>query len=126
MGRGGQIWFLGWVFFRLFCFYIKRGRVISERLSVVANMEVLEASRDTGGDETGSIEDPSTHSEPLCPSGHSAGLDHSDEDGNVSQGTALPSCYADTQCIIWALKQSKTKHLQLGQLVFNTVFRVWQ
>lgn len=49
MGKEGQICFLWWVFFCLFCFSIKKGRVAWERLSVVENTEVLEASRDTWG-----------------------------------------------------------------------------
>lgn len=43
-GRFGFFW-VG--FFSLFCFYIKRGRAVCERLSVTADAEVFEASRDT-------------------------------------------------------------------------------
>lgn len=74
-------------------------------------------------------EDPSTHSESLGTCSHTTGLNHSNEDGNISQRTPLPSCYTDTKCIIWSLKE-KTKQNQTtfltGACLQRSMFRVQQ
>lgn len=42
----------------------------------------------------------------MCPSSHAVSLDHSDEDGNVAQRTALTARYTDTQSIRGTLREN--------------------
>ncbi len=43
--------------------------------------------------------------EAMCPGSHTVGLDHGDEDGDVTQWTALTARYTDTQSISGTLKK---------------------
>ncbi len=46
-----------------------------------------------------------TYFEAMCPGSHTVGLDHGDEDGDVTQWTALTARYTDTQSISGTLKE---------------------
>lgn len=41
--------------------------------------------------------------EAVGPGSYTVRLDHGDEDGDVSQWTAISASYTDPQCISWAL-----------------------
>lgn len=49
--------------------------------------------------------------EAVGPGSYTVRLDHGDEDGDVSQWTAISASYTDPQCISWALWGNTHTHL---------------